>query len=157
MFMAMMGCMKSETIEPGLCACSPVELPGVNLVVQNEAGADLLDETAEQFYSKEDINIFGIDRDGKQIDMVFSIRPPFTYKDTKFEYYTIVLPHVYSLKKEFDNKIFIRLGEGDPYELTLIFDGDSGIVKELLIDDEESQQVEEEFAKGSPIFFLTAE
>lgn len=148
---AVSGCQK-------LCACSPVlppDYPAMSLVIQNEAKDDLLDEDVEGFISKDDIQIFGVDKNGKQVDVLFSIRPPFTYEDIRFEYHTIVLARVYLLAKDFNSKIFIRVRESDPYELILTFNGDDGIVKELLIDDVESPQVEEEFTKGSPIFFLT--
>ncbi|WP_118195901.1 hypothetical protein [Albibacterium indicum] len=151
MFMAMMGCMKSEIVEPGICACSPVEPPGISLVVQNEAGDDLLNEDRDEFYSKEEITVFGVDKNGKQVDMVFSIRPPFTYEDIKFEYYTVVLPHVYGLKNEFNNKMFIRFGDNDPYELKISFD-EKQTANQLLINDKEAARVEEDVLKDWPVF-----
>lgn len=151
MFMAMMGCMKSEIIEPGLCACSPVEPPGISLVVQNEAGDDLLDEDVAGFYSKEDIKVFGIDKNGKQIDMVFSIRPPFTYEDIKVEDNTLVLPQIYGFRQEFNDKIFIRIGDNDPYQLKISFD-ENGIANKLLINDKEAARIEKEVLKDWPIF-----
>lgn len=151
MFMAMMGCMKSEIVEPGICACSPVEPPGISLVVQNEAGDDLLNEEMDDFYSKEEIAVFGVDKNGKQVDMVFSIRPPFTNEDIKFEYYTVVLPHVYGLKKDFDNKIFIRFGDNDPYELKISFD-EKQIANQLLINDQKAARLEEDVLKDWPMF-----
>ncbi len=58
---------------------------------------------------------------------------------------------VYGLKKDFDNKVFIRFGVKDAYELKISFN-EKQIANQLLINDQKATRLEEDVLKDWPMF-----
>ena len=119
LFTAGVGCKKMDYGGGDLCACSPIEAPGLNLVIKNSAGDDLLSEKTVGAYTKDNIQLFRKDVNGKVIPINFSIRPPSTFGEQKFNFNFLYAPELNSLQTQTDKTVYLKLGGGEPYELLL--------------------------------------
>lgn len=140
----------------GLCGCSPAEGPEFNLVIRNSAGDDLLNSSTSGAYSKSNIQVYRKDTDGKVVPIVFSIRQPFSYGDEKFKYNLLFTSDVRFNPEIQKDVIYLKLGDGPAYELTLqVKPNGRYSVQQLLIDQKEADKGEGNLAKFVSVFYLT--
>jgi hypothetical protein len=155
LFIAGVGCKKTNIDGGGLCACSPKVEPELSLVIKNNAGDDLLNDKTAGAYSKDKIELFRKDGDGKIIPINFSIRPPFSYGDEKFNFNLLYTSGISYLQKPADNIIYLKLGEGKLYELNVQLNKGKYAIEKLLIDNKEAEKDKGNVAKYAAIFYLT--
>lgn len=155
LFITSVACKKENIGGGGLCACSPITGPELNLVIKNNAGDDLLSDKTVGYYSKDKIQLFRKDENGKVIPIDFAIRPPFSYGDEKFMYNSLFAAANIFLKKDNNNIIYLKLGEGKIYELKLSFNQQKYDVDKLLIDNKEAEKAQGNVVKYVTIFYLT--
>jgi hypothetical protein len=154
LFFANVGCKKMNMDGGGgLCGCSPA-IPGtqLNLVIKNTANNDLLDEKVAGAYTKDMIQLYRKDSDGKVITIPFGIQSPFSYGNEKFNFYQLTSFLVYPIQNSANRVVFLKVGE-KTYELTLQLVKDQLVVERLLIDQKETEK--EDDPKFPPIFYLT--
>lgn len=135
----------------GLCACSPTAGPQLLLVIKNNTGPDLLEEKIVDSYSKDKIELFRKEVDGKIVPIDFGIREPFTYGDEKFSFKFLHAQELNFLQTSHDT-VYLKLGNGEIYELNLELK--SGEEK-LLINKNEAEKDKATAGKYPPIFYLT--
>jgi hypothetical protein len=125
--------------ERGLCACSPIKPPLLNLVIKNAGGDDLLNETNTGSFTKNQIKLYYKDSNGLDKDIRFDIRGPFTYgtNNTKFNYNQLFSDEIVTLANLGYVVFYLKLGNNTPYELKLVIDQDK-MVDKLQIDNTEA-------------------
>ena len=153
LFIASVACKKENVGGGGLCACSPVQVPSLNLVVKNSAGTDLLSDKTTGYYDKTKIEVSRKDAAGKTTAVDFAIRPPFAYGSEKFTYNQLYIP--VSFLQTTDNVIYLKLGNGKAYELKVVLNKEKYALSKLLIDDKEAVKDNGNVAKYTTIFYLT--
>jgi hypothetical protein len=149
-FIADVGCKKENIGGGGLCGCSPIVGPYLNLAIKNSAGADLLNSQTPTAYTKENIEVFRKDANGKAIPVNFSIMPEFGYGNEKFNFKTL---HVYldAVPLQSGDFIFyLKLGGTKVYTLDLNMS-----MQKLLIDSKEAERDKGTVAQFTTIYYLT--
>ena len=154
LFVVNVGCKKMNIGGEGLCACSPMRGPELNLVIQNEAGLDLLATANTGSYPKEKIQLYKKDAEGKVVPLNFGIRSPFSYGDENFTKYFLFSNDLRSSSATGNSIIFLKLGD-KVYELNLLFNKEKFDVDRLLIDNKEVQKDKGTVANYLSIFYLT--
>jgi hypothetical protein len=158
LFIASVGCKKSN-IEGGggLCACSPIMLPELRLVVKNSTGEDLLNEKTTGAFTKENIQLYRKDNAGQVIPVAFYIRPPFTYGNEKFNFNQLTVQDISYLQDATNNNaLYLKLGSGELHELNMELNTGKHGVEKLLIDKIEAEKDKGTVAQyGGNIFYLT--
>jgi len=153
LFVASVACKKENVGGGGLCACSPVQVPSLNLVIKNSAGTDLLSDKTTGYYNKSKIEVNRRDAAGKVTAVDFAIRPPFAYGNEKFMYNQLYIP--VSFLQTTDNLIYLKLGNGKTYKLKIVLNQDKYTLNKLLIDDQEAVKDNGNVAKYATVFYLT--
>jgi len=153
LFIASVACKKEDVGGGGLCACSPMQVPSLNLVIKNSAGADLLSDKTTGYYDKNKIQLTRKDAAGKTIAIDFNIRPPFSYGNEKFNYNYLYIP--VSFLQAADNLIYLKLGDGKTYELNIALNEGKYNLNTLMIDNKEAVKDNGNVAKYTTIFYLT--
>jgi hypothetical protein len=155
LFIANVGCKKTNIDGGGLCACSPVTAPELNLVIKNTAGDDLLNDKTAGAYSKDKIELFRKDGNGNIVPLNFSIRPPFSYGNEKFNFNLLTVPSISYLQTSDNNIVYLKLGEGKLHELSLQLNQGKYDLEKLLIDNKAAAKDTGNVAKYASIFYLT--
>jgi|GEM_PF-698799 len=156
LFIANAGCKKMNVDGGGgLCGCSPARTgPQLNLVIKNAAGDDLLDNKSAGAYTKDKIELFRKDADGKVIPILFAIRPPFSYGDEKFKFNQLTTFEMSHIKSSSNNVIYLKLAD-KTYELTLQTKENPYLLDRVLIDQKEAERDSGTVAKYTVIFYLS--
>lgn len=154
LFVVNVGCKKMNVGGEGLCACSPITGPELNLVVQNAAGLDLLASTNTGSYTKEKIELYRKDSEGKVVPLNFGIRSPFSYGDEKFSKNFLFSNDLRSTSTNGSSILFLKLGD-KVYELNLVFNKEKFDVDRLLIDNKEVEKDKGTVSNYLSIFYLT--
>jgi len=150
LFIVNVGCKKENIGGGGLCACSPVVGPELNLTIKTSAGADLLSSQTIGAYTKDKISMFRKDADGKEIVVGFDIRPPFDYGNSKFTFNSL---HVYLYgTTTVDNTLYLKLGSK---VYTLNIQVATYKLDKLLIDSKEAEKDKTTLANYVTMFYLT--
>jgi len=153
-FVAGVGCKKTNIDGGGLCGCSPIQQPELMLVIKNTAGADLLSDKTTGAYIKNDIQLFKRDANGNPVQLNFYIRPPFSYGNEKFAYYTLYSAGINAIKQSGES-IYLKLGNEPAYELKLQFNATEPKINKLLINNSEAEKGTGEIVKYVDVFYLT--
>lgn len=153
-FIANLGCKKNNIGGGGLCACSPIVEPELHLVVKNKAGNDLLSDKIAGAYSKEDIKVFQKTPDGKETPVNFTVRPPFSYGDEKFNFSSLMVGLNF-LRNSAGSKILLKLGDSKSYELSFALNEGMYDINKLLIDNKEAEKDNGKVSTFVRIFYLT--
>jgi hypothetical protein len=154
LFIANLGCKKNNIGGGGLCACSPITEPELKLVIKSSTGADLLNDKIAGAYSKDEIKVFQKSADGTETPVNFSIRPPFSYGEEKFNFNSLFVGLNF-LRNSKDTKILLKLGDSKPYELSFALNEGMYDINKLLIDDKEAESDNGTVSKYLRIFYLT--
>lgn len=154
LFIANLGCKKTNIDGGGLCACSPARAPELNLVVKSKTGGDLLDEKIAGAYSKDKIKLYQKSADGKETPVNFSIRPPFSYDNEKFNF-NMIFVSLNFLRNSTNTKFYLKLGDDKLYELSLSLNDGKYDLSKLLIDNKEIEKDKGSVSKYVTIFYLT--
>jgi hypothetical protein len=144
LFIANVGCKKMNMDGGRLCGCSPapVEVPVLNLAIRNSEGTDLLSSNIPGAYKKDNIQLYRKDDAGKITPIPFSIRQPFTDGEEKFSYNHLNTQALTYNTDTQSDRIFLKLGDEQPYELTLSFKTAGKIgVQKILINQKELEKV----------------
>lgn len=157
LFITNLGCKKMGIDGSGTCACSPVKGPELYLVIKNNAGEDLLNEKTTGAYTKDKIELFRKDVDGKKIPLNFGIRPTFLYGDKKFNFNQLFSGDIMFLQKTGNNIIYLKLGADKVYELNLELHKEFYEIAKITIDKKEAEQDKDTFGKKIPIFYLNTD
>lgn len=152
LFIANVACKKTNIDGGGLCACSPMRSPELNLVIKNNAGDDLLNSQTTGAYSKDKIELFKKDGNGNAIPINFGIRPPFSNGNEKFNFNFLSASGITYSQTANDNIIYLKLGEGKLHELALQV-SQEGL--KLSIDKIEAKKDTSNVARYAYIFYLT--
>ena len=155
LFIANVGCKKTNIGGGRLCGCSPVVGPQLNLVIRNSAGEDLLNDKTARAYSKDKIEFFMKDGNGKVVPISFGIRPPFSYSDGKFNFNTLFSDAIGVMQESTDKVIYLKLGSGGLHELKFTVNAHKLDMEKLLIDDKEPERAKSNAANFPLIFYLT--
>jgi len=153
LFIGSVGCKKMNIDGNGLCACSPITQPELTLVIKNAAGDDLLNDKTTGAFTKEKVELYTKDGAGKVIPVTFSIRPPFSYGDEKFNFYQLNFGLGFMQNK--NSILYLKLGEGKVFELTFELNEGSYALSKLLIDQKEAQKDLGTVLKYKSIFYFT--
>lgn len=154
LFIANLGCKKNNIGGGGLCACSPITEPELKLVIKSSTGTDLLNDKIAGAYSKDEIKVFQKLTDGTETPVNFSIRPPFSYGEEKFNFNSLFIGLNF-LRNSKDTKILLKLGDSKPYELSFALNEGMYDINKLLIDDKEAESDNGTVSKYLRIFYLT--
>jgi hypothetical protein len=155
LFVANLGCKKLSKSDGGLCACSPITYPGFALVIKNAANLDLLNPANKEAYVLNQIKLFQKDDKGVEKQVLFAIRPTFSYGSEKFNYYQLYSEEIGLLARKSQQSFYLKLADGTPYELNLEFKDGIYKVQKLLIDKKEAPAETGELAKyDTSIFYL---
>jgi hypothetical protein len=152
LFTASVGCKKMDIDGGGLCACSPITGPQMFLGVKNAAGDDLLNGKTTGAYTKETIQVFRKDGEGRVVPIYFDIRAPFAYGNDQTKTYLLQLPDLNFLKPSTMNTIYLKLGESALYELEL--DLAKYGEEKVFINKKEAER-DKDGKNLPPIFYLT--
>jgi len=155
LFIAGIACKKEDIGGGGLCACSPITGPQLDLVIKNTAGDDLLDPKIAGAYSKDKIQLYRKYANGKVVPVDFTIRPTFLYNTEKFNYQTLHAEAYSALQASADNIMYLNLGGDKIYELKLILTQQKYNLDRLLIDNQDAEKDKSNVAKYVTIFYLT--
>lgn len=153
LFIAAVACKKENVGGGGLCACSPAQVPSINLVIKSSAGADLLSDKTSGYYDKSKIEVNRKDAAGKITALDFAIRPPFSYGNEKFNYNYLYLPVAFL--QIADEVIYLKSGNNKTYALKVGLNQGKYTLDKLLIDDKEAVIDNGNVAKHTTIFYLT--
>lgn len=153
-FVAGVGCKKTNIGGSGLCGCSPIEQPVLMLVVKNAAGVDLLSDKNTGAYTKNDIQLFKKDANGNPVQINFIISPPFTYYNDKFGFNTLYSAGINTIKQSGES-IYLKLGNEPAYELKLQFSATKPLVDKLFINNNEAEKDNGPWASYLSVFYLT--
>lgn len=154
LFIINMGCKKENIGGSGLCACSPVRGPELNLVIKNTLGIDLLNEKTTGAYTKDRIEVYRKGGNSKMIPIDFTIRPGFAYGDQKFTFNFLNLGNLGFLQKSTAGIIYLKLGDQEAKELRLQLNQGKYAVEKLIIGDTEAMKDSGAVAKYADIFYL---
>ena len=123
MFIVGIGCKK--TIDPGggPCACSPTIESYLSLSIKGSNGSDLLNVTNTGAYSKNQIQLYYVDKNGTVQPVEFEIRQAFSYGTTTYAFNQLFSSRMASLAQVNINTFFLKLGDRHPLELTLKMNG----------------------------------
>lgn len=156
LFIANLGCKKNNIGGEGICACSPISEPELRLAIKSSTGTDLLDEKITGTYSKDEIKVFQKSADGKETPVSFSIRPPFSYGEEKFNFNSLLVGLNF-LKNSTNSKILLKLGDSKLYELSFALNEGKYDITKLMIDNKEAEKGEGTVNNYVRIFYLTEE
>jgi len=154
LFAASLGCKKNNIGGGGLCACSPVTEPELKLVIKSSTGTDLLNDKIAGAYSKDQIKVFQKSANGTETPVNFSIRPPFSYGEEKFNFNSLFVGLNF-LRNSTNTKILLKLGDSKTYELSFALNEGMYDINKLLIDDKEAESDNGTVSKYLRIFYLT--
>jgi hypothetical protein len=152
-FIASVACKKEDVGGGGLCACTVLAAPSLNLVIKNSAGSDLLSDKTTGYYEKSKIQITRKDASGKVSVVDFNIRAPFSYGNEKFNYNYLNIP--ISFLQAADNTVYLKLGDGKTYELKITLNEQKYGLEKVLIDNKEVEKDQGNVAKYTTIYYLT--
>ncbi|MFD0750145.1 hypothetical protein ACFQZS_08335 [Mucilaginibacter calamicampi] len=153
-FIAGVGCKKTNIDGGGLCGCSPIQQPELMLVIKNAAGADLLSDKNAAAYAKSDIQLFKKDANGNATQLAFYIRPPFSYGNENFAFNTLYTAGINTVKQSGES-IYLKLGNEPVYELKLQFNTTQPQIDKLFINNSEADKDNGTVGKYADIFYLT--
>ncbi|WP_449437399.1 hypothetical protein [Pedobacter steynii] len=105
-------------------------------------------------YSKDDIKVFQKTADGKETPVKFSIRPPFSYGDEKFNFNSLLIGLDF-LANASGSKILLKLGDSKVYELSFVLNEGRYDINKLLIDSKEAEKGQGDVAKYARIYYVT--
>jgi hypothetical protein len=155
LFIANVGCKKMNIDGGGACGCSPVQAGlQLNLVINNGAGDDLLNDKVAGAYTRDKIELYRKDSGGKAIPIIFAIRPPFSYGDEKYKFSQLSSFDSTYVPNSAGSVIYLKLGD-KTYELTMQAKPNSYTIDRVLIDQKEAEKDNGTVAKYSTIFYLT--
>ena len=152
LFIAGVGCKKMDYDGSNPCGCSPIEPPGLNLVIKNTAGDDLLNEKTVGAYAKDNIQLFIKEVNGKETPINFNIRPSSAFGDEKFNFNLLSSWGFYFLPKQANKTVYLKLGDSEPYELLL--DLSKPAEASLLINKKAAEREKSGVGRSLPIFYL---
>jgi hypothetical protein len=155
LFVINVGCKKENVGGGGLCGCSPMVQPPLNLVIKDSTGTDLLSDKTPGAYSKDQIKLFKKDASGNEVPVAFNIRPPFSYGDEKFNYNILSSAAGEFLRQSAGNIVYLKLGGGKTYELSLQTNDGRYDLEKLLIDKKQAEKDTGKVASYASIFYLT--
>ena len=151
LFVANVGCKKMNVGGERLCGCSPVTPPELNLVIKNSTDADLLSDKTAAAYTKDQIQFYRKDAEGKELPLNFNIRTPFQYDNKQFKFHSLVLSlHFLDGKND---TFYLKLGT-KLYQLQIALTENKYDPDKLLIDGKEAPK-DADLAKYTRIFYLT--
>lgn len=154
LFIVSIGCKKDNVGGTGLCACSPVRGPELNLVIKNVAGDDLLNDKTAGAYTKESISLYRKDASDKIIPLDFTIRPGFSYGEQKFNFNLLNLGNLGFLQQRPAEIIYLKLGGQEAQELYLQLNQGKYAVDKLTIGNKEALKDSGDVAKYVDIFYM---
>lgn len=156
LFIVNMSCVKMDPDNGGLCACSPVTVPELYLVVKNSEGQDLLSNKTEGFYLKSEIELFAKDEKKKVIPIGFEVKSPFIYGEANanFDFSQLSIPVTAFWEKEASRIIYLKLGDSEPLELKVEFKKGVGVDK-MFVNNIEIEKDKGAVVKYMPIFYFT--
>lgn len=140
MFIVNMGCKKTDFDGSAPCGCSVLQGPFLLVSIKNTAGADMLDANNAGAYIKEKIQVYRKDAAGKEIPANFTVRPPANYGDNKVTSYQLNIAGFNFTPQPAINVLYLKLGEGKPYELKVEFDSTSRQITKLFIEQKEVER-----------------
>lgn len=155
LFIVNMGCKKMNIDGGGLCGCSPISGPRLNLVIRNAAGDDLLSSNTTGAFTKDKIQFFRKDSEGKMTTVLFGIREPLSYGDEKFRYNTLTVSDLRYTNDSSKDMIYLKLGDNQPYEISLELKlmGQYSVQK-IFIDQKEAEKDTGNVSKYESVFYL---
>ena len=153
-FVAGVGCKKTNIDGGGLCGCSPIQQPELVLVIKNASGTDLLSDKNMGAYAKNNIQLFKKDASGNAVQLNFYIRPPFSYGNENFNFNTLFISGISAIKQSGES-IYLKLGNEPVYELKLQFNSTQPKIDKLFINNNEAEKDNGNVAKYADIFYLT--
>ncbi|UOE50834.1 hypothetical protein MTO98_07060 [Mucilaginibacter sp. SMC90] len=154
LFIVSVCCKKENVGGGGLCACSPVRVPELNLVIKNTTGDDLLNDKTAGAYAKDKITVYRKDEKSNVIPIDFAIRPGFSYGNEKFNFNFLNLGNLGFLQKTPADIIYLKLGDKEAQELHLQLNQGKYAVDKLIIGNEEAVKDSGTVAKYADIFYL---
>lgn len=155
LFIANIGCKKSNIGGGGLCACSPIVGPQLLLVIKNTVGEDLLNDKTTGAYTKDKIALYRKDVEGKDIPVNFFIKPPFDYGNEKFSFNQLHADNIGFVQKTTDKTLYLKLGDSKIYQLNIELNQNSYSVEKVFINNKEAEKDKGNVAKVTTIFYLT--
>ena len=153
-FLAGVGCKKTNIDGSRLCGCSPIQQPELMLVVKTTAGDDLLNSKNTGAYTKNSIQLFKKDANGNPVQLSFAIRPPFTYYNDKFGYSTLYSAAINTVKQSGES-VYLKFGDEPAYELNLQFSANKPLLDKLFINNNEAERDKGPWESYLSVFYLT--
>jgi len=148
------GCKKEDIGGGGLCACSVVPNPHLNLVIKSATGIDLLNPETTGYFSASQIQFYYLGQNGNSVPVKFFVRQPFSYGNNKFLYYQIFSEEIATLAKNKTQSFYLKLGTQAPHELNLEINYTTRRVEKLSINKVDSP-VDNALLNYVDIFYLT--
>lgn len=140
-FAANLGCKKMDT-GGGLCACSPVQIPPILLVVKGANGVDMLNPATNGYFAASNIKLY-FQIGSTEQQMSFSIEKPFSAGSStteKVEFYQLRSSYLLDvLSSKNPPNVFIKLGNAEPRQLKAVMaSGEKYLVAKLLVNNVEA-------------------
>ncbi|CAM3672658.1 hypothetical protein MUGA111182_02450 [Mucilaginibacter galii] len=153
LFIASVACKKENVGGGGLCACSPIQVPTLNLVIKNSLGGDLLSDKITGYYEKSKIQITRKDAAGKVTAVDFNIRPPFSYGNEKFNYNYLLIP--VGFLQAADDTLYLKLGDNKTYEIKVMLNQQKYDPDKITIDGKVVEKDKGTIANYTTLFYIT--
>lgn len=156
LFTVSVACKKENVGGDGLCACSLLAAPTLQLAVMGNEGKDLLNTTVSGSYSEGQIQLYRKDNLGNVKPIQFKIREPFKAGADQFNYYQIESVEIISLANQNANQVFyLKLGSRAPLEISMTIQQDKRLIAKLLIDKKEVPVVNDNIAKFGNLYAIS--
>ncbi|WP_461790251.1 hypothetical protein [Pedobacter sp.] len=104
-FAVNLACKKIDDPNP-ICACSPVQLPTLTLVLKDANQSDLLNPNNQGAYLAKDIKLFYSDATQVEKNVNFYLRAPFSYGNQMFNFYQLHSSDILKIAAENDQQLF---------------------------------------------------
>jgi len=132
------GCKKEEIGEKGPCACSPMTYPYLSLVIKNAGGEDLLNSKTSGYFAPSQVKLYLVEANGTIKNIDFGVRPPFTYGSSLFTFHQLYSQRIVTLTASTAGIFYLKLGDHQPYKLSLKLNAPMQKIDKLLINDKEA-------------------
>lgn len=105
-----LACKKIDDQNP-LCACSPVQLPTLTLVLKDANQLDLLNPNNQGALLAKDIKLSYTNANQVEKNLIFYLRAPFSYGNKMFNFYQLHSSDILKIAAENDKQLFtLQLG-----------------------------------------------
>ncbi|MGE6219704.1 hypothetical protein ACQKCH_07735 [Nubsella zeaxanthinifaciens] len=116
-----LACKKIDDPNP-ICACSPVQLPTLTLVLKDANQLDLLNPNNQGAYLSKDIKLFYLDAAQAEKNVNFYLRTPFSYGSKMFNFYQLHSSDILKMAAENSTQVFTLQVGAKKFKLKITLD-----------------------------------